>query len=268
MENSPTNSYLASNKEAWNLRTEQHIHSDFYNVAAFLEGKNSLNSIELDLLGDVRGKRILHLQCHFGQDSLSLQRMGAQVSGVDLSNKAIDYAKELNEEMSLHANFVCCDVYDTPMFIEEKFDIVFTSYGTIGWLPDLNRWAEVVSHFLKPGGKFVFVEFHPVVWMFDYEFKEVAYSYFNQEAIVEENTGTYTDVKEEIKYTDVSWNHSLDEVLGSLLKYDIEIESFSEFPYSPYACFKNTVEVEPRKFMIKGLEGKLPMVYSLLGKKR
>jgi 2-polyprenyl-3-methyl-5-hydroxy-6-metoxy-1,4-benzoquinol methylase len=114
-------------------------------------------SIELELLGNVKGLSILHLQCHFGQDSLSLARMGAHVTGIDLSDKAIKTAQELNAELHLNAEFICSDIYDLPQHLNKQFDIVFTSYGTIGWLPDLNKWAQIIHHFLKPEGKFIFV---------------------------------------------------------------------------------------------------------------
>ena len=124
--------YIALNLHAWNTCTTYHVQSLFYNVAAFVEGKSSLNDIELSLLGDVRGKTILHLQCHFGQDSLSLARMGAAVTGIDFSDKAIEQAKSLNNQLGLNATFICCNIYDLPKYLTEQFDIVFTSYGTIG----------------------------------------------------------------------------------------------------------------------------------------
>ncbi|MFM7619546.1 MAG: class I SAM-dependent methyltransferase, partial [Bacteroidota bacterium] len=161
------------NRTSWNKRVAVHMKSDFYFLEEFLKGRTSLNEIELNLLGDIRGKSILHLQCHFGQDTLSLARMGAEVTGVDLSDEAIEKAKALNAQMGLNAEFICCNVYDLKNHLDKKFDLVFTSYGTIGWLPDLDRWAEVVSHFLKPSGTFLFVEFHPVMWMFDNEFETV-----------------------------------------------------------------------------------------------
>src|SRR3569833_2969415 len=171
--------YFEENKKLWNQRTTVHKDSSFYDVTSFLGGKSSLNEIELREIGDVKGIKILHLQCHFGMDSLSLARMGADVTGVDLSDAAIEEARKLNEELSLGAKFICCNVYELKNHLEEQFDIVFTSYGVIGWLPDLNKWAEIIGHFLKPGGFFYMAEFHPVVWMLDEDFKEVKYSYHN-----------------------------------------------------------------------------------------
>jgi SAM-dependent methyltransferase len=262
------NHYLAINKQTWNHKTEVHVTSDFYDTAGFLNGKNTLNEIELSLLGDVSGKKILHLQCHFGQDTLSLARLGAKTTGVDLSDKAIEKAREFNSELQLDAEFINCDIYDLPNHLEEQFDIVFTSYGTIGWLPDLNKWAKVVSRFLKPGGKFVFAEFHPVVWMFDNDFKEVCYSYFNVEPIIEDESGTYADREAEIATQTVTWNHPLSDVLNAVISNDLEIETFSEYDYSPYNCFNETEEFETGKFRIKHLGNKIPMVYSITAIKK
>ena len=180
-----TSNYIKKNKTLWNKRTDYHFNSEFYDVDNFINGKSSLNDIELDLLGDIKNKTILHLQCHFGQDTLSLARLGAIVTGVDLSDNAINKAKELAVKLNSNARFICCDVYDLPEHLKEKFDIVFTSYGTIGWLPDLNKWARLIADFLKPGGTFILVEFHPFLWIFDNDFNNVEYSYFKSEPIVE-----------------------------------------------------------------------------------
>src|SRR5690606_24012242 len=176
--------YLDHNRNAWNKRSELHINSEFYDVEGFLKGKSSLNSIELELLGEVKGKSVLHLQCHFGQDSLSISRLGAEVTGVDLSDKAIEMAKELAKKDQSTAQFICCNLYDLSSHLDEKFDVVFTSYGTIGWLSDLNKWADLIRHFLKPNGKFVFVEFHPFIWMYDDNLEKIQYNYFKNEAII------------------------------------------------------------------------------------
>lgn len=263
-----TNDYIAINKKTWDNKTEVHVDSDFYANADFLDGKSSLKDIELNLLGDITGKKILHLQCHFGQDTLSFARMGAKATGVDLSDKAIEKAREFNTQLGLEAQFICCDLYDLPNHLNEQFDIVFTSYGTIGWLPDLDKWAKVVSQFLKPNGKFVFAEFHPVVWMFDNDFKEVFYSYFNIEPIIEEETGTYADKNAPIETKTITWNHPTSEVLNALIQNGLELNSFDEYDYSPYNCFNETEEFEPGKFRIKHLQNKIPMVFSLVATKK
>lgn len=260
--------YIEVNRQSWNNRTDAHLKSEFYDLPGFMKGKTSLNDIELGLLGDVKGKTILHLQCHFGQDSISLSRLGAEVTGVDLSDKAIESAKQIAKDVNSNANFICCDIYDLPNHLDKQFDVVFTSYGTIGWLPDLDKWAAVVSKFLKPGGKFVFVEFHPLVWMFDDNFEKIGYNYFNSGAIIETESGTYADKSADISNEYVMWNHSFSEVVNSLIKNKLEIISVDEFDYSPYNCFNKTVEVEPRKYRIEHLGNKIPMVYSIVAKKK
>ncbi len=255
--------YIEINKKSWNSRVDTHVASEFYDMENFLNGKNSLKSIELNLLGDLKGKKVLHLQCHFGQDSISLARMGAEVVGIDLSDKAIDKASEIAHKLNANARFIQADIYDLKNHLNEEFDIVFTSYGTIGWLPDINRWADIVSHFLKPGGQFVFVEFHPVVWMFDDAFEKVAYNYFNVEAIIENETGTYADRTANIEQSYIMWNHDLGEVLTALIASGLEIKQFQEFDYSPYNCFQGTEKVEEDKYIIKHLGNRIPMVYAL-----
>ncbi len=264
----PEHNYIEINRKAWNNRTDTHLNSEFYNQKGFLNGDTSLNEIELNLLGNIKGKSILHLQCHFGQDTISLERLGATVTGIDLSDKAIDSAKQIAKEIHSNANFICCDIYDLPNHLEKTFDMVFTSYGTIGWLPDLNKWAGIVSKFLKPKGQFIFVEFHPVVWMFDYNFEKIGYRYFNSGPIVETNSGTYADKAADLTISDISWNHSIGEVVNSLIYNGLEIDSLEEYDYSPYNCFNKTVEFEPRKFRIAHLDNKIPMVYSITAVKK
>jgi SAM-dependent methyltransferase len=261
------NEYFEANKDLWNQRTAVHKDSAFYDLAGFKAGANVLTPIELNEIGDVKKSSLLHLQCHFGMDTMSFSRMGAKCTGVDLSDDAIRLAKEINEELKLDAKFVCCNVYDTSKYVNEKFDIVFTSYGTVGWLPDLDPWANVIAERLKPGGYFYMADFHPVVWMFDDDFTHIKYHYDNKELIVMEDQPTYTGDKNEIKGMEYSWNHSISEVLNALINAGLKIEFFNEHTFSPYSNFKNSVETEDGKWHIKGMEGKLPMVYSLRARK-
>lgn len=264
----PEDNFVDINRNSWNQRVEIHLNSAFYDQKNFLSGKSTLNSIELQFLNDIRGKKVLHLQCHFGQDSISLSRMGAEVTAVDLSDKAIEKAQQIAQELNDPTKFICCNIYDLPQYLDDKFDIVFTSYGTIGWLPDLDKWAKIISHFLKPNGQFIFAEFHPVVWMFDNLFESVAYNYFNSGPIVETETGTYADRNADIHQTYMTWNHSLSEVFNSLINNNLEIINFQEFDYSPYNCFQNTIEIETNKFRIKHLDNKIPMVFTIVAKKK
>ncbi len=258
-----SDNYLEVNKNAWNQKTEIHIGSDFYDMPSFISGKNVLPDLDIEMLGNINGKDILHLQCHFGQDTISMSRMGANVTGVDLSDKAIETARKLATQCYTNTKFVCCDVYSAPQNISQQFDVVYTSYGTIGWLPDIQAWAKVVAHFLKPGAEFIFADFHPVIWMFDNDLKEVTYSYFNKETIVEEIQGTYADKNADITTKTISWNHGLSEVMQALINEGLEIVHFKEFDYSPYNCFSDMEEFEPGKFRFAKYSNKLPVMYAL-----
>ena len=153
--------YMEANRRSWDARTPTHFGSRFYDVDGFRAGASSLNSIEVEEVGDVDGKSLLHLQCHFGMDTMSWARLGARTTGVDFSEEAISRARSLSEELDIDAKFVVSNVYDLPDVLDGRFDVVFTSYGVLTWLPDLDRWAEVVAHFLEPGGFFYIVDGHP-----------------------------------------------------------------------------------------------------------
>jgi len=258
----PEKDYAKVNKALWNKKTAFHLPSAFYDNQRFIDGRSSLNTIELDLLGDVKGKRILHLQCHFGQDTISLARMGATTVGVDLSDAAVSEATKLATLTDANETFICCNVYDLPNFLDEQFDIVFTSYGTIGWLPDLDKWAGIIDTFLKPDGQFIFADFHPVVWMLDSGFNKITYNYFKDEAIIENKESTYADENADINLKEITWNHSIAEVLTSLHDEGFSIAAFREFDYSPYNCFSDLEEFEQGKFRSKKHGNKLPMVFA------
>ncbi|MBK7559013.1 MAG: class I SAM-dependent methyltransferase [Chitinophagaceae bacterium] len=265
-------SYFEANKQSWNKRTAVHKDSAFYDLASFKKGKSSLNKIELEELGSVKGKSLLHLQCHFGMDTMSWQREGAHCVGVDLSDEAIKLAKEINEELKLKTEFICANIYDlksalkvppTGGDLEAPFDIVFTSYGTIGWLPDLDKWAGIVAHFLKPGGIFYIADFHPVLWMMDDSFEKIKYHYFNTDVISEEISGTYSDRDAPIKSIEHGWNHPFSEIFNALVKHGLQILQFNEFPYSPYNCFKNLEQGTDGMWRIRGMDEKMPVMYSI-----
>jgi SAM-dependent methyltransferase len=260
--------YFEANKLLWNKRTTINAQSEFYDLEGFKKGKTSLNFIELEALGNVSGKSILHLQCHFGTDTLAWSRLGAKATGVDFSDEAIKLARGLNTELNLDAEFICSSIYELKEKLNKNFDIVFTSYGAIGWLPDLNKWAEIISHFLKSKGIFLLVEFHPVIWMYDNEIKNLQYSYFNSGRPIEEKIkGTYADKNAEIEMTEYGWNHSLDEVFNSLKNNGMSIESFNEYPFSFYNCFPNMVKGKDDLWRIRGFENILPLMYSLKAEK-
>lgn len=264
------NDFFDINKNAWNKKTDVHLTSKFYDNENFINGKNSLKHIEIDLLGDINGKSILHLQCHFGQDSISLSRAGAVVTGIDFSDNAIHKAKELSVKTNTDSSteFICSDIFDLKKNLNKKFDIIFTSYGVIGWLPDLKKWSEIISHFLKPGGKFVMVEFHQMLWMYDDDFKYFKYDYFNRGEVKETFEGTYADRNAPIKNEYVMWNHSLSDVINNLIKSGLEIKTFEEYDYSVYDCFNKAVEYESGRFRVDGIDVSFPLMFSVTALKK
>jgi len=233
--------YTQANRRLWNAWTKIHERSQFYDLEGFKAGSSSLKSIEIEELGSVDGKTMLHLQCHFGQDTLSWARLGAKVTGVDFSDEAIHLAQNLAEELKINARFICSDIYDLPDSLDEKFDIVFTSYGVLAWLPDLTLWAEIISHYLKPGGNFYIVEIHPYAdTLDDWETEPklgIRYPYFKPaEPMIFDADTSYAepDVKHTEPITNYQWNHSLGEILNALIGVGLRIEFFHEFPMTVF----------------------------------
>lgn len=245
-----TQLYTETNLDLWNKWTDIHINSEFYDVKGFIQGKSSLNKVELEALGDVRGKSILHLQCHFGLDSISWARKGAKVTGVDFADKSINFARKLTQELKsngedLDIKFVCSNIYSLPEQLQnEKFDIVFTSYGAINWLHDLDKWADVISHYLKPGGIFYIVDFHSLINMLDDDLSQVREkAYFSStEPRKNEEHGSYVDPGIDFTHDSYDWYHPISEVLNSLRKSGLIYEQVEEFHHSPYNCFQGLVK--------------------------
>ena len=261
--------YLKHNADSWNKRLASHLSSDFYNLEKFKKGWCSLNPIDLEFLGKLKEKKVLHLQCHFGQDTLSMARYGADCVGIDLAEKAIEKARSLSEELNIPARFIQGNVLDTAELVqEEKFDVVFTSYGTIIWLPDLKPWASAISKVLKPNGRLVFIDFHPFLWTLDDEFKSIKYGYSNQEAIIEIEKGTYADPEADFETNNVTWNHTVSEIWNSLNDVDLQISRFDEFDYVPYPCFPNLRKDSERVYRFEHFKAPFPMLLALEARKK
>lgn len=257
----PEAEYFELNRVGWDRRARVHFESKFYDVAGFMAGATSLRDIELSELNDVSGQRLLHLQCHFGLDTLSWARKGAVCTGVDISPVAIQKARELAELTRLDASFVCSDVYGFKSSASEPFEIVFTSYGAVCWLPDLGRWAEVVASNLTLGGRFYIVEFHPIYDLL------AGYSYFTRSAPDIDEEGTYTENGAAAVAQLATWAHPLSSVINALIAVGLRIECVNEFPYSPYNCFAGMVEREPGRFYLTHKGNDVPIVYSVAGRK-
>jgi SAM-dependent methyltransferase len=257
-----------ANQAHWNAVVPIHARSAFYDVAGFRAGKLMLMSIEREELGDVQGKSLLHLQCHFGMDTLSWARLGARVTGVDYAEEAIALARQLAHEAGIDAQFVCASVYDVPAVVSGEFDVVFTSYGVLCWLPDLARWAQVIAHSLKRGGVFYIVDGHPFCNIF-YNEKDatglrVAYPYFpDPEPEAYDCDGTYADPDAFLHFVSYEWSHSLSEIVNSLLQAGLRLEFLHEFPYGSYSHLPFMVQGADGFWRLPEHQDSVPLLFSL-----
>jgi SAM-dependent methyltransferase len=233
---------LAANQQVWDFWAPLHLNSKFYSVEDFMAGRSSLRGIETSEVGDVRDKRLLHLQCHFGLDTLSWAQLGADVVGVDNSEVAINIARHLSGDARVHADFVCRDIYDLPEpLIPDSFDIVFSSYGVLSWLPDLDRWASVAATLLKTNGILYLVEFHPFLGMLDDATgSRLEYPYFNSHGkplvLYDEVSYAYPEADPN-GHTLYQWIHPLGDVISAISSAGLIIEWLHEFDYSPWGCY-------------------------------
>lgn len=260
------------NKKRWNELVDIHFKSKFYDVPGFLEGKSSLDEIELAGLGDVKGKKVLHLQCHFGMTTLSIARLGADVTGVDFCENAVAKARELSAQTGIKADFVCSNVLELDGKLDGQFDIIFTSYGILCWLPDLNKWAKTIFSHLKNDGKFFIAEYHPFMCVFsDQSTKECMtpeFPYFkSEEPYCFDADVTYTDGECRIEHNKTyEWPHSLADVIQSLIDAGLKIKEFKEYPYCNFQFLKNSTNHDG-KWWIDGLENKIPAIFSIVATK-
>ena len=249
-------SYRA-NRAWWDEVTPVHVGSDFYDIPGFLAGRNTLPQFVLDKVGDVRGRSLLHLQCHFGLDTLSWARLGATVTGVDFSEASIEQARRLARETGLEATFVVADVMKMDDRFNEQFDIVFTSGGVLAWLHDLPAWGRAVARQLKPGGAFYIAEFHPLMDALDDRMiirrtsdLVLRHPYFDDGRTHvrsdEEGWGDYADHEFQSSLPTHEWYHSLGEVFEAITGAGLNVQSFREYPFCTY---------EARAGMVKGDDG-------------
>jgi SAM-dependent methyltransferase len=260
----------------WDVWARHHVASPFYDVEGFKagrrEGRRGLDVLETRLVGDVAGKSLLHLQCHFGLDTLAWARRGAVATGVDFSGEAIAAARALSAEVGVPATFIQSDIYDLPARLHGEFDVVYASHGVLCWMPDLDRWAAVAAHFLRPGGRFCLIEAHPFPLVFDDKSTEpdlrVAYPYFQpDEPLRSEQRGSYAAPDAEFDSVTYQWVHPLSDVIGGVLRAGLRLDTFEEYPYLGWAMFPWMVERPDGTCELPEGTWSLPLMFSLTASK-
>jgi SAM-dependent methyltransferase len=267
---------LAENRRLWDAWTAVHTTGSFYDVQRFRDDPADvrIEAWERAEVGDVTGKSLLHVQCHFGLDTLSWARLGAShVTGVDFSEPAIAFARELAAATGLaeRSRFVVSNVYDLPgPLAGETFDVVYTGRGALGWLPDLAPWARMVASFLKPGGIFYVHEGHPAMWVVDDDQKtsndlRLAYDYWGGATISLPVVGSYADPSAQVAATvQHGWNHSIGEVVTLLAREGLRIELLDEKREVPWPVPWLVARADGENFgWPEGQVGNLPLAYSL-----
>ena len=263
------NDHIETNRRHWDELVAHHVASPFYDVASFKAGRSTLMPVERNELGDVRGKTLLHLQCHFGMDTLSWARDGAIVTGVDFAPQAISAAQALAEELGIDARFVEANIYDLPGVLSGTFDIVFASYGVLCWLPDFPAWARVAAGFVRPGGTFYLIDGHPMGNTFDDSPGAppltLRYPYFASDVPLQfdEQDGSYATDATLTNTRTVEFPHDLGEIVTSLIDAGLQIEFLHEFPFASYKALPGMIRGDDGYWRLPGAGSQVPFLFSV-----
>lgn len=272
----PLDEYRSANRDNWDDRVPIHLGPGGYDTKSFVDDPDYLSPVvrhdrDLGELGDVAGKTLLHLQCHIGTDTLSLARLGAEVTGVDFSEPAIEACKQLSKDSGTPGEFVVAELYDSPIVLPgRQFDIVYTGTGAICWLPDIKGWAKVVAGFLKPGGTFYIIEGHPMMWsvsdddhgdqlVLDFPYFEAAGP---QKFVEEKSYSGDGTIKHSTQY---GFSHGLGETVTALIEAGLVIEFVHEHKFEHWQAFPMLVEDADSGLwkMPEGRENDIPLMMSI-----
>ena len=245
--------WLETNRANWDERVPIHVSGGFYDVGSFKAGQERLRPFEIEEVGDVAGKDLLHLQCHFGIDTLSWARRGAKVRGLDFSAPAIEEARKLAAELGLDAEFVEANVYDAVEALDRHtFDVVYTGLGALNWLPDIERWAGVAASLVRPGGFLYVSEFHP----------------FQPEPTIWDEPGTYADLDAETVHNRTyEWNHTLADVVSAVISADLTLEFLHEHDHTLFPRWPFLEKTGFNTYRLPEGRPRLPLMYSLRARK-
>lgn len=270
----PLDEYRAANLANWDDRVAIHVQPDGYDSPGFIADPSRISEVVAydSRHLDVDGRTLLHLQCHFGHDTLSWARLGATVTGIDFSEKAIAQARHISDASGTHGRFVVCELYDTPQALTgETFDIVYTGVGAINWLPDIGAWGGVVDAMLAPGGTFYIREGHPMMWSIDWDDPglRVVYPYFEAGGpVAEDEQETYLGSGTLTHTRSYAWNHGLAEIMASLTSRGLVIERFEEHDFLEWQGHVSMTEGDDGRWRLPEEDRhKVPLMYTLVATK-
>jgi SAM-dependent methyltransferase len=257
--------WFDANRRMWDERVPIHVASDFYDLAGFKAGDITLRPFEVTEVGSVIGQDLVHLQCHFGLDTLSWARLGARVTGLDFSPTAIAAARQVAAETGLAATFVEGNVYDAPALLGRQYDVVYTGLGALCWLPDLERWADVVVALTRPGGSAYVAEFHPFTDVFGDDDLSVVRPYFQgPEPTVWDQPGTYADLDAHTRHNvSYDWTHPVSDVLDVLARRGLVLERFREHDYTLFPRWRFLERAGRDTYRLPAGMPSLPLMYSV-----
>jgi SAM-dependent methyltransferase len=270
----PIDSYRETIRANWDSRVDIHYRSDDYGVDRYVSDPAHLSGVvrfDSQKLGDVEGKRLLHLQCHIGTDTISWARLGATVTGVDFSGKSIDAARRLSRDSNTPARFLVSELYDSPGVLDETFDVVYTGVGAVNWLPDIRGWAEVVSGFLDRGGVFYMREGHPIAWALDFSETEdlvIRYPYFEQaEPFAWSEDTTYAGDGTLDSPDTYEWSHGMAETVQALIDAGLRIDRIEEYDSCEWQMLPQMIRCDDGLWRLPEGRERLPFMWSVLATK-
>jgi SAM-dependent methyltransferase len=269
--------YLTVNRANWDERAPAHAASADYGIARFAADPSHLSDVvkfDLPRLGDIAGQRAVHLQCHIGTDTVSLSRLGAELTGLDFSGESLKQARALAASAGADIPFVQSDVYDARSALDGEFDLVYTGIGALGWLPSITRWAETVASLLAPGGRLFIREGHPILWSCEYERTDGIIAlhepYFEQSAPqIYDEPGTYVDTDHRFQHTVThEWNHALSEIVTAVLESGLTLTGLAEHQSVPWNALPGRMTRRPDgEWQLTDRPERLPHSYTLQARK-
>ncbi len=268
----PLDEFRSANRANWDDRVPIHMESkSTYDIAAFKTDPGRISeTVEFDRieLGDVTGKSLLHLQCHIGQDTLSWARLGAEVTGLDFSEKAIAAAREISRESGTPGRFVVAELYESPEVLPEQFDIVYTGTGALCWLPDIAGWARVAAKFVRPGGTLYVRDGHPVLHTLDLERDdgrlEITLPYFEGGPLRWDEGKTYVEEDHQLTHTvQYEWPHGLGETVTALIAAGFRIETLKEYQFLEWQAMPSMVQGDDGKWRLPEGQDRVPLMFSI-----